>query len=104
VTKIGRSIVTSACCGYCFHAASLTAGPPARRAAEEPRHLAAQFGQPASRAYDSSSTAERLAVVVVVGAEVVEPGALVAEACRSSTVPTSAHALYSPQLTSRSAR
>ncbi len=76
MTKIGRSMVTSACCGYCFHAASDTSRATSALRTKNRFILLPSSVRSASRWNDSSSTPEGFAVVVVVDTEIVEPAGL----------------------------
>ena len=55
VTKIGRSIATSACCGYCFHAASDTSRATSALRTKKRCILLPSSVRSASRRNDSSS-------------------------------------------------
>ena len=72
---------------------------------EEAAHLAAELGQVGVATVGLEQRAERLAIVVVVGAEVVEAARLgrrgVQVVDRTDIRPSSHYALYSPQFTSR---
>ena len=72
---------------------------------EEPRHLAAKFGEIGVAAVGLEKYVEGFAVIVVVGAEVIQPDGLDRRGLqildRSDVGPACVHALYSPQLTSR---
>ena len=105
VTKMGRSMGTSACCGYCFHAASDSRPGHQCVADEEPRHLAAELGQIGVARIGLEKHAECFAIVVVVTAEIVEAhrfGGRRVQFVDGADVGSGRHqALYSPQLTSR---
>src|SRR5438874_5183814 len=83
----------------------LTQQPRHQRVAqEEPRHLAAQFGEICLTRIRLKQYPERFAVVVVVGAEIIEPTGLDGRGVQILDGPdigTWCHALNSPQLTSR---
>src|SRR5262249_24807491 len=89
VTKMGRSIATSACCGYCFHAASDSSRATSALRTKNRAILLPSSVKPDSRVYESSSTPRASRYLSSSAPKSSSPHAFVAEACRPSTVPTS---------------